>query len=388
MDIYFQDLDIVAVVLGGVVFLFFAIQLYYYSHYFSGVIRKNRKDKQGRTIFNFAQPPVSVIICARNESENLSNFLPKVLEQRYPNFEVILVNDGSEDNTDIVLSALQQKYTNLYVTNIPTGTNIISRKKLAITIGIKAAKNELLLFTDADCYPVSEDWISLMVQNMTADTEFVIGFGDYMKEKSFINRLISYDTLFIAMQYFGFAYAGKPYMGVGRNLMYKRSTFYRNKGFAGHLHIASGDDDLLINKAGNRTNTAIACKANSKTMSVPEKTFAKWCLQKKRHLRASALYSTDSRRRIGMEAVSRYLFYLSLIPAALTFNIYLIAFAALLVIIRYIKQLSTINKTAKILNTSKHVLAIPIFDILLPIISFCLLITNGKNNDKSQPRSV
>ena len=104
MDIYFQDLDIVAVVLGGVVFLFFAIQLYYYSHYFSGVIRKNCKDKQGRIIFNFAQPPVSVIICARNESENLSNFLPKVLEQRYPNFEVILVNDGSEDNTDIVLS--------------------------------------------------------------------------------------------------------------------------------------------------------------------------------------------------------------------------------------------------------------------------------------------
>ena len=375
MDIYFQDLDIVAVVLGGVVFLFFAIQLYYYSHYFSGVIRKNRKDKQGRTIFNFAQPPVSVIICARNEAENLSNFLPKVLEQRYPNFEVILVNDGSE-------------YTNLYVTNIPTGTNIISRKKLAITIGIKAAKNELLLFTDADCYPVSEDWISLMVQNMTADTEFVIGFGDYMKEKSFINRLISYDTLFIAMQYFGFAYAGKPYMGVGRNLMYKRSTFYRNKGFAGHLHIASGDDDLLINKAGNRTNTAISCKANSKTMSVPEKTFTKWCLQKKRHLRASALYSTDSRRRIGMEAVSRYLFYLSLIPAALTLNIYLIAFAALLLIIRYIKQLSTINKTAKILNTSKHVLAIPIFDILLPIISFCLLITMGKNNVKSQPRSI
>ena len=123
-------------------------------------------------------------------------------------------------------------------------------------------------------------------------------------------------------------------------------------------------------------------------MSVPEKTFTKWCLQKKRHLRASALYSTDSRRRIGMEAVSRYLFYLSLIPAALTFNIYLIAFAALLLIIRYIKQLSTINKTAKILNTSKHVLAIPIFDILLPIISFFLLITNGKNNDKSQPRSI
>lgn len=388
MYIDFQDFNFMLLLPGVVVLLFFGIQMYYYLRYFSGVIRKNRDDNRNKYVHNTEQPPVSVIICARNEEENLRNFLPKILEQKYPNFEVILVNDGSEDNTDIVLNSFAQKYSNLYITNIPADTNIISRKKLAITVGIKAAKNELLLFTDADCYPVSEDWISTMVQNMDTNTEFVIGFGDYIKKRSFVNRLIAYDTLFIAMQYFGFAYAGKPYMGVGRNLMYRRSTFYQNKGFAGHLHIASGDDDLLINKVGNSVNTAIACSAQSKTMSVPEKNFAKWCLQKKRHLKASALYSASSRRSIGVEVLSRILFYLSLIPVVFTFNIFLILFAVLLFASRFTVQMIIINKTAKILDTSRHALSILLFDIFLPVISFWMLVTNRTNYDKAQSHTT
>ncbi len=376
MESYFQGFNLILLLLGVVMFLFFCVQVYYYLHYFSGVIRQNRKIAQGKVKFSVEQPPVSIIICARNEEENLRNFLPKIMEQDYPDFEVILVNDGSEDNTECVLNSFAEQYPNLYITNVPIDTNIISRKKLAITIGVKAAKNELLLFTDADCYPVSDQWINLMVRNLDKNTELVIGYGDYIREKSFVGKLISYDTLFIAMQYLGFAYSGKPYMGVGRNLMYKRSTFYQNKGFAGHLHISSGDDDLLVNKVGNSENTAIACTAESKTMSVPEATFDKWLKQKQRHLKASSLYSPRSRRRIGVEAITRFGFYLSLLTAIFTFNIYITAFALLLFVLRYTIQVLIVNNTAKRLGSAKHFVSIILFDIMLPIISLWLLTKN------------
>lgn len=378
MESYLQGFNLILSLLGVVIFLFFCVQIYYYLCYYSGVIRQNRKISQGKVQFSAEQPPVSIIICARNEEDNLRNFLPKIMEQDYPNFEVILVNDGSEDNTEGVLNSFAEQYPNLYITKVPIDTNIISRKKLAITIGVKAAKNELLLFTDADCYPVSDQWINLMVRNLGSNTELVIGYGDYIREKSFIGKLISYDTLFIAMQYFGFAYSGKPYMGVGRNLMYKRSTFYQNKGFAGHLHIASGDDDLLVNKVGNRENTAIACIAESKTMSVPEATFAKWLKQKQRHLKSSSLYSPQSRRRIGVEVITRFGFYMSMVTAIFTFNIVVIGLALLLFAVRYMIQMLVVNKTAKKLGSAKHFVAIILFDILLPIISLWLLAKNTR----------
>lgn len=376
MELYFQGSNLILLLLGVVIFLFFFVQIYYYLHYFSGVIRQNRKIAQGKVKFSAERPPVSIIICARNEEENLRNFLPKIMEQDYPDFEVILVNDGSEDNTENVLNSFAEQYPNLYITNVPIDTNIISRKKLAITIGVKAAKNELLLFTDADCYPVSDQWINLMVRNLDKNTEVVIGYGDYIREKTFISKLISYDTLFIAMQYLGFAYSGKPYMGVGRNLMYKRSTFYQNKGFAGHLHISSGDDDLLVNKVGNRENTAIACTAESKTMSIPEATFTKWLKQKQRHLKASSLYSPQSRRWIGVEAITRFGFYFSLLAIIFTFNIKVIAFALLLFAIRYTIQVLVVNNTSKRLGSAKHFISIILFDIMLPIISLWLLTKN------------
>ena len=169
------------------------------------------------------QPPVSVIICAHNESENLRRFLPLILEQNYDEYEVIIVNDGSCNNTERLIKELQKDYHNLYITNIPQETRIISHKKLAITVGIKAAKNEILLFTDADCRPLTPNWISSMVRNFDNDTEFVLGHGNYYRQKGFVSKMVSYDTLTIAMQYMGFAMLGCPYMGVGRNMAYRKT---------------------------------------------------------------------------------------------------------------------------------------------------------------------
>jgi transmembrane glycosyl transferase len=373
------DLDglrLIVLAIGTVaIFAAFVVQVYYYLHYFSAIIANNRKSKRNNLpAHSSPTPPVSVIICARNEEDNLREFLPKVLEQDYPDFEVIVVNDASEDNTSQVLDDFAKLYPHLYVTNMPNDINIISRKKLAVTVGVKAAKNELLLMTDADCYPASKDWIRSMVSNVTDGIEFVVGYGDYITERSIVNRLITYDTLFIAMQYMGFALRGKPYMAVGRNFLYRKSTFYKYKGFAGHLHIVSGDDDLLINKAGNATNTAVATRAESKTMSVAEPTMSKWLLQKSRHLTSSSLYTKSSRRRIGGEVASRALFYLLVVCGLAYADLYVSAFVLSLFVLRYAMQAVVINKTAKRLQSRRYSISILIFDIVLPVISLWLMI--------------
>ncbi len=376
MAIDLDELNLIILAIGTVAILAaFVVQVYYYLHYFSAIIAENRKRKRNNfSTHNSPTPPVSVIICARNEEDNLREFLPKVLEQDYPNFEVIVVNDASEDNTSQVLDDFAKLYPHLYVTNMPNDINIISRKKLAVTVGVKAAKNELLLMTDADCYPASKDWIRSMVSNVTDGIEFVVGYGDYITERSIVNRLITYDTLFIAMQYMGFALRGKPYMAVGRNFLYRKSTFYKYKGFAGHLHIVSGDDDLLINKAGNATNTAVATRAESKTMSVAEPTMSKWLLQKSRHLTSSSLYTKSSRRRIGSEVASRALFYLLVVCGLVYADLYVSAFVLSLFVLRFAMQAVVINKTAKRLQSRRYSISILIFDIVLPVISLWLMI--------------
>jgi len=220
------------------------------------------------------KPPVSVIICARNEASNLKEHLPAVLQQDYPDYEVIVVNDCSEDDSDMVLSELKLTYPHLKISTIKKDPLFHHNKKLAQIIGIKAAKNELLLFTDADCEPSSERWISLMTSHMRNEKSIVLGYGGYRPERGLLNSYIRYDTMFIAMQYLGMAMRGRPYMGVGRNLAYRKSLFLQGTGFSSHYHIASGDDDLFVNANANAVNTAVETGACSHTRSVPARSFS------------------------------------------------------------------------------------------------------------------
>ncbi|MDR0828894.1 MAG: glycosyltransferase [Prevotellaceae bacterium] len=375
---YIDFQDFYSFLFSIILLIAFIVQIFYYLYFYRGVLcrkRKIAKDKKitkNKIIFNNSQPPVSVIICAKDEAENLLEFLPSVLEQNYSDYEVIVVNDGSWDNSEEILFEMSQKYPHLYVTALPNDVSVKSGKKLALTIGIKAAKNDILLFTDADCKPATNNWLSLMVRNMNENTEFVLGFGDYFRKKTLINHLISFDTLFIAMQYLGFAYRGFPYMGVGRNMMYRKSTFFRLRGFAGHLHLPAGDDDLIVNSAANKANTAIECCAESKTFSVPKPNFAHWLTQKRRHLCTAEVYKPKSRRIIGYEVVTRGIFYLFLVLIILQNNLFYIAVAALLFLIRFIIQTVVINKVAKYTGTRKFFISIIFWDIILPLISLYL----------------
>jgi len=260
---------------------------------------------------------ISVVICARNEAKNLERFLPLILEQNYPKFEVVVVNDCSTDHTEELLSELKVTYDKLRFTSIPLNEKFTHGKKLALTIGLKSAQYDYVLLTDADCYPASKGWLKTMAGNLGGDKEIVLGYGGYEKQKGLLNLIIRYETVFTAIQYLSFAIKGRPYMGVGRNLAYRKDLFFKSKGFAGHYHIASGDDDLFVNQHAMKINTSVEIDPESFTISLPKRKFGAWIRQKRRHLLAGNLYNRGSRWRLGLEIISRMLLYTSFITLTL-----------------------------------------------------------------------
>ena len=373
IEIYGFSFSLIELIAFGVLCLAFFYQLYFYVRYVNGVLRLRSKTIRNKISFLTEQPPVSVIICAKDEADNLRQFLPFVLQQEYPDFEVIVINDGSTDETQTLLNNLCVEYQNLRSTFVPVGANNLSTKKLGLTLGIKAAKNELLLFTDADCMPEDNTWIARMARNFTPETDFILGYGAYLNKRGFLNRLITYDTLFIALQYIGMAIARKPYMGVGRNLAYRKETFFAHKGFASTLNLISGDDDLLVNKASDSKNTKVEIAPDSITWSEPNKTFSSWFYQKERHLSVSSYYKASSKFRLALEPMTRGLFYLALILSVVVGNLIILIATAVLFVTRLIIQMVIINKSSNHFGERKYIFLLPVFDIFLPLVSLYIL---------------
>ena len=347
------------------------IQLFYYSWFYLAPLKIKSIKEEGE------YEPVSVIICARNEAENLRKFLPNVLEQDYRSFEVIVVNDCSEDNSDDVLGELLLKYPNLKISNITKDTRFTHNKKFAQFIGIKAAANDLLIFTDADCCPTSRNWIKEISRNFTDGIEFVLGYGGYETRKGILNKYIRYDTLFIAMQYLGMAIRGIPYMGVGRNLAYRKQVFFRNKGFGNHNHVISGDDDLFVNTNATKSNTRVVFSPDSHTLSIPALTVTDWVKQKQRHLSTGKYYRLSNKILLFTEPFSRVLFYLLFI--ILISHLYL--WPALIAVFgaRHFVQLFAFELSRRKFKERQILFVSFIFDIFSPLITLSLYLTTLRN---------
>ncbi len=316
-------------------------------------------------------PPVSVVLVARNEYVNLKKNLPMILEQDYDEFEVVVVNHISDDETVELLEDLEKKYQRLKVINITQDLNFFKGKKFPLSIGIKSAANELLLLTDADCWPESKHWISSMVQNYTAGKQVVLGYGPYRKEKGLVNLFIRYDTFWVAVQYLSYALAGIPYMGVGRNLSYTRSLFFENKGFTAHYRVASGDDDLFIGQVANKRNTGVALSPESFVYSDPEKSFRAWFRQKQRHLTTGKFYKPKIKFLLGLFSLSQLLFYALLVTLLFISEAYYIL--AGLFLLRFISQMIVQKKAGDLLKEKQLLIISPlleVFYILLMLILF------------------
>lgn len=333
--------------------------------------------------FSFCKPvstakkniPVSVIICAKNEAENIKKYLPSILNQEYPDFEVVLINDASHDETLEVFEGFAKDHKNIKIVNVKNVEAFWAKKKYALTLGIKAATHNQLLFTDADCEPVSNQWINEMASHFSNENTVILGYGAYHKiKKSFLNKLIRYETLLTAIQYFSFAQIGTPFMGVGRNLAYHRDEFFKANGFINHIDVRSGDDDLFINEVASSDNTAVCFTQDSFTTSQPKLSFKNWLKQKRRHISTAHRYKFSHKALLTLFYSSQFLFWaLSIILLIFLFNW---PFVILLIVFRYTIQLLVVAVSAKKLNETDLVFLLPVLELFLIGFQLTIFITN------------
>ncbi len=262
-------------------------------------------------------PKVSVIIAARDEAKRLRKFIPKVMAQKAVEFEVIVVDDCSYDDTLDVLLDFQKVYPNFRFTQLRESSDFLGGKKYALTLGVKSAKYEHLVFIDADCYPQTEYWLREMALAVEA-RPMILGIGLYERGKGFLNRLIRTEAAAIALQYMSFAKSGLPYMGVGRNMAYHSDLFFDNKGFASHYHLKSGDDDLFVNEVANRKNTKGVFCHEAITLSEPKRKWTDWLRQKQRHFTTAKKYRLIHKILLGSLSLSQYLLFGVLIANLVT----------------------------------------------------------------------
>jgi len=358
--------------LGVIAFL---IQLYHIFFRFSRLAFARIPNQSN------AREPVTVIICARNELKNLQNHLEAFLLQDYPQFQVIVVNDCSWDESEAFLDEMSLKHRHLKVVSIKEQEKYQHGKKFAVSLGVKAASYDLLLFTDADCLPASTDWISRMVSSYKPGIEMVISYGGYIKTKGFLNRWIRFDTFFNAIQFLSAGLAKSTYMGVGRNLSYRKALFFRNKGFAKHNHLLSGDDDLFVNETANKTNVDVQLHPDAFTHSIAKTTFSAWFRQKRRHQSTAPHYKSAHKWLIGSLYFSHFFFIASgAILLSVGFQwIWVASIMSAWLLLRFI----IFGMSMKKLGELDNLWMLPIYDLMMPIIYPAISLANSLNKPKT-----
>ena len=388
-----KDLNIVDWILLSSLLGVFLAQVYFYARYMCAPARRIRKDKKAKSQEQSDEsktPGVSVVLAAHNESYNLSQYLQALLTQDWPEYEVIVVDDGSEDDTRAIVESYMVRDPRVHMTFVPYGARVLSTKKLAITLAAKAAKYDYLLLTDADCVPESNQWIREMMKGFEK-ADVILGFGAYFWEKGHINRLVRYDTLFNGLHYLGAALCGHPYMGVGRNLAYRKSLFFESGGFTHQMTNRAGDDDLFVNHVATKQNTAVVLSRESFTWSPAKKTLKEWWQQKRRHISVSPSYRQSTQVRLTLEPLTRGLFYVLVLVVLIRFgwsikgietilhpsihDIIMVGTALLLFFVRWILQTSILNTSARRMGQKRFsMFTVLWFDIVLPLVNLWMLV--------------
>ena len=347
------------------------VQLFFWLFVFSRLAVFNQKKHLGLAESEdlpMSQQAVSVIICARNEAENLRQNLPKILEQDYPNFEVVVVNDASTDDSAAVLNELSKQYPHLKIISILEKKKL--GKKSALAKGIENASHDWLLMTDADCTPlptasgqISKNWISGMMAGIREGKEMVLGYAPYAKrDNSLLNKFIRFETVWTATQYLSFALIGQPYMGVGRNLLYNKRLYKKVDGFIKHEDLASGDDDLFVNQVITQKNFSIILLPQTFMVSEPKTQWNSYFTQKNRHLSAGNRYMLKHKILLGLVSASHFLFFVTLFLAS--YVKISTMFAVANIVVRTILIWTVYAKILRKLHEKRLLWWIPLLDVL------------------------
>lgn len=333
------------------------IQLFWHWFFFWRLARHKTKPAASDPV------PVSIVICAHNEYLHLKENLQLVLEQDYPEFEVLVVNHSSDDDTRYLLSYYCEKYPNIKSITIQEDLNFFTGKKFPLSIGIKSARYEWVLLTDANCRPAGREWIRTMQSAFRPKTEIVLGYSPFVRRKGLLNLMIRFDAAYNAIQYLSFALAGIPFKGIGRNLSYRKQLFFDNNGFISHYRLYTGDDDLFINQVATGKNTAVVTEPAAFTFATPRESFSEWILQKKNHLFTSFHYKKAHRFLIILYNLSYFLF-LGTFVVMLALNWSVIP-VLVIFLLRLISQMIVFSGSLKRLNEKDLIPLVVLFEMFM-----------------------
>ncbi|MDR1632087.1 MAG: glycosyltransferase [Dysgonamonadaceae bacterium] len=366
--------SLIEIILLSILAVSFITQMIFYWVVLGKPYYYMRAVNKGRIRFSSDTPPVSVIIYVRNRFHDLQDFLPALLEQDYPQFEVIIINDGmTEDNSNILIR-LQELYSNLYSTHIPVETRNVSRRKLGLTLGIKAAKYDCLLFTEADSHTRSKDWIRLMSRHFTSKN-VVLGMSAKENEEGFFTKFMIFDYFFTNLQILSMALFNHPHAGSGRNLIYSKTHFNEQKGLVRHRSLRQIDDDLFINDIAAKPNTKVELSSESVIMT--DLNVYDWIQEKKDKAFIKQFYRIGPVAIWSLESFSRVIFLFSVIaclvwwflnPNPLTLP-YLCGASVACYMIKFFSQLFIINRTASLLHLKKFYLAVPLYNLMQVLVN-------------------
>ena len=309
MHIQFYYNNISFIVLAVFV-LSLLIQLAYHWGLFSRVAFFKKK---GRPKLDEELEPVSIVICARNAYEYLAELIPVLMTQDYPDFEIVVVNDCSDDETEEYLKEFTRHETIVKPVQMKQHLNFFNGKKFPLSMGIKSAKNDLIVLTECNCMPTNDQWLRSVVNRYKGNTEIVIGYSPFVQQKGFFDKLIRFDALQHGLLYLSAALSGHPFMGISKNLSYRKELFFRNNGFISHYTTSVGDDDLFINKVANKKNTEVLIDAENPILTTPTSSFRFWTQQKSSRYSTISKYNLKSRILLSLFYASQLLFYVSFI---------------------------------------------------------------------------
>lgn len=311
IDFFFNRLSFIVLLCFGITFI---IQLIYHWCVFSKLAFYKKKDK---TKSDDQLEPVSVVVCARDAYEYLQDLIPVLLTQDYPDYEIVIVNDCSEDETEEWLKDIERREPKIKPVQLRQHLNFFNGKKFPLSMGIKSAKNDLIVLTDVNCLPTNSQWLRSVVHSYGNNTEVVIGYSPYFNKKGVFNQIMRFDAVQYAMQYLSAALNKHPYMGIGTNLSYRKELFYRYKGFTSHYTTSVGDDDLFISQVAKGKNTEILIDAENAILTTPPHKFGMWAHIKSSRYSTIPQYDVKAKASSALFTWSHFLFYASFIALML-----------------------------------------------------------------------
>lgn len=355
------------------------LSLYYGLIHFR-IGRWHRKGKEGSESTKF--PPVSVVLTARNDAAWLKENLVYLLEQDYPDFEVVVVDYLSHDDTQFVLKLLKDYYPHLKVVPFKEDVNLFQGKKYPLSIGIKSAKNDILLLADPDCTPKNMKWLRGMVKGYAnKGTQIVLGFCGLKRTKTLLGVMQQYDNLSYSSHYLGSALLGHPYTGTGRNLSYRRNFFFKQGAFIRHYSVAGGSDDLFVYQNATEKNTAICIDSDACLSTEPKKTFGQWHRQRLDRVSTRNWHSIGSRLQEDLLPLFNIAFYtmaaLLLVNGTLPWLMVII-----MVAIKWAWQIVSFAQLCQRFDGGLTYLAAPFLEIYFIIANTILVLTPLGNNRK------